>query len=258
MGRHSDPVSFITVKSTIEEWSKEMNFLQRQQLPFATSVALNETATACQEAQREAMASDFDRPTPFTLNSTFVKRSTKDNLNAEVRIKDESFKSNAPTQWLEPEISGGLRPLKRFESALRRIGILPSGLYCTPGAGATLDAYGNMDRGEIVKILSWFQAFGEQGYRANSTFASRQRRARGTAAKPGDAYFALLYRRGRLRPGIYARRYKARTVRPIIEFVPHPHYRTRLPFYQINERVASLVFPGAFERALGRALATAR
>src|SRR3546814_6873764 len=61
--------------------------------------------------------------------------------------------------------------------ALQRVG-LPGDQYAFPAAGAELDAYGNMSRGQVVRLLSYLQAFGEQGYRANATARSRARTAK--------------------------------------------------------------------------------
>ena len=43
-----------------------------------------------------------------------------------------------------------------------------------PGDAATLDQNGNMSAGQIVQIMSWFKAFGEQGYQANMRDGGRR------------------------------------------------------------------------------------
>ena len=250
----------ISVKTTLDQWRAQMTTVQREQIPFAAAVALNDCAEIAQLNIRDDEKRVFDRPTPYTLDSTYVRRASKQNLQASIEIKDEAFKANPAAKWLAPEVFGGDRPMKKFELALKRIGIVPSGLYCVPGSAATLDAYGNMSRGQIVQIMSWFQAFGQQGYSANMTAATKARRTRTTARKYGVAYFALLSKRGKLRPGIYQRVELAHgsAVRPVIEFVRAPVYRPRLSFYQQVERTVNERFPERFARAVQAALATAK
>ena len=50
-----------------------------------------------------AMQLVFDRPTPYTLNSTFVSPATKTKLKAEVKLKDESAKGLPATKYLAPD-----------------------------------------------------------------------------------------------------------------------------------------------------------
>jgi len=79
-----------------------------KQVPFAMAKALTQTAIQAQTDIVHAMARVFDRPTPYTLNSTYVIPATKDRLEAFVRLKDESAKGLPAVKWLHAEVSSEL------------------------------------------------------------------------------------------------------------------------------------------------------
>lgn len=218
-----------------------------KQVRLGAAIALTKTAKRAQDAIRQEMPKVFDRPTRYTLNATYVKPAragtkagSKTDLTASVKIKDAELKNQVvpPVNYLVHQVEGGRRQQKRFEVALQRIGILPAGWLAVPGKGAELDAYGNIKASQIVQILSYFQAFGETGYRANSTEATRAKLKRGGRRRYGRAYFAAIPGRPRsrhLQPGVYLRQYGAfgTALRPVLIFIRKATYSPRLPFYDI-------------------------
>ena len=142
-----------------EQATRALTDIQRRQIPFATSVALNNTAKDVQESLTSAM-SVFDRPKSVTRKGTYLKRSTKSSLTAEVGLKSRAAGSVPVAEYLAANIEGSGRVDKRSETLLRNAGILPAGMQTRPGPDARLDAYGNMSRGQIVQILSYFKTFG--------------------------------------------------------------------------------------------------
>ena len=54
----------------------------QKQVRFAAAKALTQTAKKVQTRLIAEMGSQFDRPTPYTLRSTFVKPATKTELSA--------------------------------------------------------------------------------------------------------------------------------------------------------------------------------
>mgnify|MGYP000844727299 FL=1 len=229
-----------------------------RRVPFAVVKALTRTAKAGQEAVKSEIRSVFDRPTPYTLNSTYIRPATRDKMVASVYLKDDASKGTPAGKYLGPQIEGGTRRHKRMEVALQRIGVLPQGWYAIPGRAAKLDAYGNWSRGQIVQVLSYFQAFGEQGYRANTAAEKRAKMKRGTRSKRGVAYFAVLPGRRAsraLQPGIYLQTYfaKGSAIQPIAIFVENATYRRRLDFYATVERVAVTQYPLELQRAINEA-----
>jgi hypothetical protein len=242
----------IDVRTDIAKATRALNDIQRTQIPFATSVALNKSAEAAQREVMKEIPRVFDRPTRYTTNSVFVRYSTKRKLSASVEVKDKAAK------WLNPQIYGGARVPKGFEYRLRAAGALPPGWYALPGQAAKMDAYGNMSRGQIVTILSDLQAHRDPT--ANSTKESRAKRtARRSRVRQG-IYFSP--RAGsHLRPGVYERIGFAygSAIRPVLIFTPNaPRYRPRLRFERIITDVIAYRFPAEFERSLRSALATAK
>lgn len=237
----------------VERMLKGMTTLVRK----AAATALTDAAYEGKKAIEKEMGKVFDRPTRYTLNSLRIKRARSNHLIAEVWVKNklDAGKGTSPEDYLLPQIYGGSRNLKRFEHALRKRGILPPGMYAVPGPGADMDANGNMSRGQIVQILSYLQAFGEQGYRANSTAASRARMARGSKSKRSIAYFVS--HGGRLAAGVWKRTQFAfgSAIKPVIMFVQSPRYTKRLKFHEIGYTVARREFVPRFHAALKKSLA---
>lgn len=230
-----------------------------RQMPFAMAKSLTQVAGLAKTAAREEMQRVFDRPTNFTLNAQRVISATRNNLESVVWFKD--VKPFARHHYLEPQVYGGNRPQKSFEHRLQSRGILPSGWLVTPAAGARLDGFGNMSRGQIVEILSYFDSFREAGYGGNMGSAGRARRARGTRSRYGFSYFAI--RPGQashLSPGIY-RKTKSNfgsSIKPIMMFVSGAHYTMRLDVEGIAASTYDEHFDRLFAANFNAALATAR
>src|SRR5450830_1021925 len=69
-----------------------------KQTRFALKTALNTTATQVRDGLRSEIQRTIDRPTPYTLNSLFIRAATAQNLEATVWLKDERATSNAGTR----------------------------------------------------------------------------------------------------------------------------------------------------------------
>lgn len=230
--------------------------LEKEQLPFAMALALTRTAWDARDAIRAEMQVAFDRPTPYTLNAQEVFGAKKDRLFAQVEIKYTAGKGIAPSYWLAPEVQGGARRDKRSEEALRRRGLLPQGQYVVPGAGARLDRYGNMQRGQVTKMLSGLMAAEmTSGYSANASSSARSK-------KKGNARRFFVIRRGSERIGIGERLKWGAGSRNswhvLLAFVRKPEYSKMLKFYEIAEKTAADRLPIRFREAMDRAIRTRR
>lgn len=234
--------------------------LERQQLPFALVQAVNKTAFDVRQRWAEIMPRIFDRPTRLTLAAPLYRKATKARPEAEIFIRDEAFKGTPPAKYLEKQVTGGARRTKRFERALQARGILPAGWFAVPGKGAQLDAFGNIAGRQIVQILSQLRAFGEQGYSANETDATRGRRQKREAKqgkRRGD-YFAVRTRRGGLAPGVYQRVSTGfgRGTVPVLIFVRRASYRARYPLFAMAKTIFDRRFETNFARELEAAVAS--
>lgn len=215
--------------------------------------AINRTAEDVHAAGLREMRDVFDRPTPFTLRALRRVNATQANPFAEVGFKGRAVKGSAAADYLMPNVAGGVRQLKLMERLLRSAGVLPSGMYIVPGRGARMDAYGNISRGQIVQIISYFRAFPEAGYRSNMDDSGRSRLARGTRRSMGYAYF--VGSPGGAPLGVWQRMHSAHGtgVRPVLIFVSRAHYEAeRFDFYYVAKITQQKRFEVHFRSALAR------
>lgn len=229
----------LSVKLDVKGVTKKLNNLQKKQVPFAVAKALTQTAKDGQKETVRQMQRKFDRPTKYTLNSIFIIPSFKrGGTEASVNIKEFGGKGNAAFDYLQPSMEGGQRPLKRYEKLLKMRGILPSGYYTVPGAGADLDAHGNMRASQISKMLS-------------DVHAQLDRHQRTKARRKRYYYLDL----GHVQ-GIFFG--QGRRIRPFMIFVPRARYHVRFEFAKIVNGIAKNKFKRNFNNALAFALKTAR
>ena len=237
----------IDVRSDIDRLVAQLRARGSSQLPYATAVAVTRTAQIVREALKTEMPRAFDRPTPWTMNSLYLKAATKQLPVATVWLKDFAPKGNPAARYLLPEIVGGERRVKPFERRLRY------GRFAVPGEAAPLDQYGNVKSGELERILSALGAAGGSGYDANRTRASARRKGRNLAeyfvGSPGGAPEGV-WRRYRFALGS--------AVKPILIFVRPPRYQKRYRFQEIATETIAREFPANFERAFREAIAGAR
>lgn len=197
----------ISFDHNIRAFERQLSGLAQRQLPFATSLALNDTADTIKRNAERSLDRDLDRPTPFTKRGLMVLRSSRRRLEATVLFKDRQASYLA---WQEE--GGTRRPLRRA---------IPVPV------GVRLNRYGNMTRGRVRALLARRDVFS-----GNPT---------GRAG------------------GIYQRTGKGgRKLRLLVAWEGSATYRPRLNFRRSAERTAVHYFPIALDRAMRRALATAR
>lgn len=243
--------------SGVNQVRAELEKIQKQ-IPYATMLALNNTATIVQAELRAEMPRVFDRPTNWTLNSLRILYAKKAKLEARVWLKDEADKSGPAEKWLRPEIDGGQRKAKNSEDLLRGLGLLPSGKFLMPSKNVKLDRYGNVSRGVVQKVLTGLKATRDP--LARSTESSRSQN-KGKEKKGFDKRYFVV-RRGRQAIGIGERLGWGKDSRDkwqmVFGYGSAPSYRQRLDFYGIGQRVADKHLILELEKAITRALATAR
>jgi hypothetical protein len=123
----------VFVRLDVDRFRRTLDDLGKQQLPYATSLAINKTArTAAYDVTRQ-MPAIFDRPTPFTLQAIGVKPSRKRDLRAEVFVK------RLQAKYLLPEETGATRTWHQGDPIL------------TP-ADLKTNTYGNIPRGALRRL----------------------------------------------------------------------------------------------------------
>jgi hypothetical protein len=242
-----------------------------KQARYAAMLALNGTGFAARADLQAEMARVFDRPTPWVLRSVDVVPATRDNLVVTIRLAYRGGKGVDPNNVLQAEILGGPRKTKRFERALQKAGVMLPGYFAVPGSACPLDAFGNIPGSFIVRLLSYLQAFPEQGYRANATaktikrLAKRGKTERGFKTIRGVEYFVSHGKGERsgkqqqLPRGIWQRSgIHGSDTKPVLLFVRAPRYKARFDMAGTIERTVERELLPRYSQALARAVETAR
>jgi hypothetical protein len=238
----------ISVRAQANQVAKNLSTLDRKQIPFAASQAVNMLARQVVKDLQAAMQKDFDRPTPYTLKGFYAHGGTKKTMTAQVLAREHAGKGTPAWKYLTPEAFGGSRRMKRFERAL---GAKFGTEFTVPGKGASLDRFGNISEADINKLLSALKAFPESGYLANRSARSAWRKGR----QRQDYFIAHSREDGRLL-GVY-RIVSSGHVVPVLIFSHRaPHYRVRLPYDKVAKASVEGHQKEFFDQALAHALAT--
>lgn len=134
----------ISVSHDIKKLKRDVTGIFRDQIPYASSVAVNETLKASQRQMRKQLPRYLDRPTPFTLGkpgnrgairggSFWLQFSNKRNLTGAI------FLGAKQAEYMGYAIAGGNRTPDR--RAIR----MPVNI--------NLNAYGNIPRTRINTLL---------------------------------------------------------------------------------------------------------
>lgn len=239
------PGFHISFQADVSSLAAELPKWANQRIPSITRNALNDAIEEARFAEIDKIRGVFDRPRPITQRAPLYRKATKENLVAEVYIRDEASGQRPPSKYLLPQVTGGPRPPTGFERALRARGILLPGEFVIPAIGQKRDQYGNLPRGLITRIMSQLQLFTAAGFSANETGRSRRRNPnRVRYFVPGGARAE----RGisRLPRGIYERR--GNKIRGVVMFVRQPVYRKRYDMGQATISKAGRVFPAYWQR----------
>ncbi len=125
----------IRVKDNLKKTDRVARALFKDQIPFATSQALNDVARlSATRDSRSDMESDLDKPTPWTKSGQRYKRGNKRNQSAWVMIEGQR------ADYMLRNIHGGTRgPTKGNKGFVI-------------GALAKRNKYGNVPRGLLKRM----------------------------------------------------------------------------------------------------------
>lgn len=203
----------ISIEADFRAAVRQLDNIGKRQVPFAAKNALNKLAVKVIEDEQDEMRSVFDRPTPWTVNSLFVRNyATKQDLSVTIDFKDGS-KGRSAAKYLTAQIQGGSRRTKAVENFFVRNGLMPAGSRIVPADNLTLDRYGNIS-------LSAFRAM-----------------VRGVAA---GTHFILMQRRGKLAAGLY-KRGSLNQVRALLIYVTATDYAKRLRYFETAAQTAATI-----------------
>lgn len=265
-------VDVIRVGITGIESVKAMLAGKQRAVRAAAVGAINDLAfEANAEIKRQMQAKFKGGATRYSLAAFKVERATPENLAAVVGLRaDSPGKSRPYDKVLGHLFTGGTRRWKRMEGAFRNIGVLPSGYIMTVPRNVSwanpLDSFGNPKASLIVQLISYFNAAGEQGYRANMT--DKRRKAIGkrkAGVIRGVEYFisrgpGMWYgRQQRLAAGIWAKRgTHGSDVAPVFLFVRAGAYGKVIDLDAIGRAIVGQKWDRQFNRWLSFKLRGAR
>lgn len=257
----------LTITTNVAEYRRQFAEFSDRRLKAALATALTRTAVQVRTEVLASLPRLLDRPTPYTLRQLRYVGATADRLAAAVgfNVATVTDQRGAPIgyrdlgpgetpagKYLQPQIEGGSRRLKRLEVALKAIGALPAGWFAVPGQGASIDAYGGVSRGQIVQVLSQLRVQLVAGTSRNMTTDARKRIA--AQRKAGGRFFLIRPGEGRGQPGIYQREFAGRTVTPVFIFVKSVAYSKRFDFDRIAGGLADQALPVQIQRSLAEQL----
>lgn len=96
----------VNIKSNIKEVTKGLSSMQKKQIPFATMLALNDTAFALHKTYKKQTTQKFDDPTPFTQKGFRVEKAKKTNLTSVVFVDERR------EHYMKLQVDGGVRTPK--------------------------------------------------------------------------------------------------------------------------------------------------
>ena len=219
---------------------RKLNNAVNSQIPYATSLALNETAKVMLEKNKQDMKSAFNNPTPFTMNAFYIQWAKKSNPRAVVRRKDMVVGKH----YLEVQDSGGARGYKGFERNMQRNLKYGGNVgFVLPTSATPLNKYGNVSQGFLRKVEAGLGTARDVAMRSN--------------AKKSKKFGYFVPRESHpLSPGVYHRN-AVGNVKKVLNFVSkNPTYRRRTNFDANMRKYFQLEYGPQFNVALRKALST--
>jgi len=221
------------------ELKKKLDKVQRDQIPFATALALTKTAQRVKDAEIAWMQGGIEgNATPWTLKSLYLKSAKKNKLaeGARVWFKDNATSGTAAGDYLKPQVYGGKRDAKPGERAVRGRHAIGNGRFLVPGRMTPKNAYGNVSgaKAAIKKILTDLR---EGGDRKKGYFAGTPK--------------------GRTSPaGLWQR--KGKKLRLYAIETGQPQYRAKFDFFGLANKTVAKFYDYEFAQALSHAMRTAK
>lgn len=250
------PVS-LTVRATgFDDLKRRLSNLQKLEVPFAAARAATDVAFMARDAVKQEMKKVFEAPTRWTLGGMVVdKANHKTGKPAVVRFEEFSKGGTPAGYYLQPQMKGGPRPPTPFEQRLILSGVLRPGEFLVPGRFAERDASGNLNLGQIQKIMSDLGAneYARKGPNWRNRGVRRDEHYELIRGGAGGFYGRSV---ASVPPGIYLR--AGRTLLLIFRIVRQPTYRQILFFEMTVKRTVEREFAAAFRKNLDRAWASSR
>lgn len=208
----------ISVRTNVKEVTKGLTKLQRQQIPFATSVALNKTGQLVLAGLQRTAQKTFDGgATPSTLRALKPPKGLKGRrhniiFSTKRDLRTTIFLPDWAANYLKYQIDGGIRPTDGSGTGV-------------PTRNRRLNKYGNIPgrRSGLVK--------------GNKQFISTIKGIDGVWERYGP---------------------KGRNVRLLIAFEKNPKYRKKFTYFETATKMAKIHFSRKLKISLDKAIRSAK
>lgn len=208
----------LVVDANFNQFLRGITDLERRQVPFAISLALNTTADEIKGNTERSLMRRLDKPTPFTRRGVALRRSTKRRLEVAVYFKEKQ------ADYLKLQETGGTR-----RPARRAIAVPVS---------QRLNRYGNIPRRTIERLL-----------RQPDVFQGTVNGVAGIWRRP---------KRGVQRSGRTGTKGKRKGLKLLIAWEQSAQYAPRLRFKESAEKTTKARLQKNFAMSMRRALRSAR
>lgn len=191
---------------------KRVRLLTDQNLRYVAARALTQSAKAAQAGLKEGMHRFIDKPTRWTLGSTFVQYARANDLQATVGIRsDNQGRGNAAGRYLLPIVQGTTPKIKGADLSATKIAGVASGAVLVPARNSPLrkTEAGNYTISAYARVLNAARQGGGKYFVA--------------PVKPGSTTQAVFARAGR----------GGKTTRRVFTIDPNP--KTRRPVFPVQE-----------------------
>lgn len=211
----------INVRSDVDAFAATLAQAGRQQLRFATALALTRLAREVEiDTRTKLIPGSFDKPVPFTQRAFRVIPANKSRLTSEVTLKDAQRAAGYDSLFRTEEQGGVRRPERRALVVPTRI---------------RTNAYGNIPNRAVRKLVA----------QKAGVFLARPGDVGGRSGKWG---------------GVYQRigRGKNRRLRLLVSFFDRARYAPRFPWHKHVQQIAKARLPALLRQAMAQAMATRR
>lgn len=229
------PMTTVSVSlnsAALQGLEKRVQLLTDRNLRFVAAKALSEASKAAQQELVHQMPRFIDRPTRWTLGSTFVRFAKADDLESVVGVRsDDQGRGHAAGRYLLPIIKGTTPKLKGADISASKLGRAAGNAVVMPGK-VRLNESGNVTLSKYAAVLGSIRD-----------------------KKPGSRYFIGQTSNGRT--AVFQRRGKRRTPVDLVFWLnPNPKARrAQLPLERIVVEGFGKAWPGQVRVAIEAELA---
>jgi hypothetical protein len=255
----------LNIKADIKAAEKALGTLKKQ-VPYAAWLAQKNTAFKVRADEIAHMKQVFKKTAPYTLRAPLVDFQKYDQWRAGVdktmavdlisQFTGAAGNRTRSRHYLWDHIHGE-RTHTGFERLLIDKGIMPPGMFAVRTKYLGLFSRGGrVSKGIYTKILSQLKAFKTgRGHDLNATNSAKSKRKRKRGK--GQLFYVMTIKGV---TGIWMH-HQATTgagAMPLFLFVDKARYSRRFRFYEVAQRSADKHWPVEFNKAIQRAIATAR